>query len=63
MCSAAVMHETLRLHPTAPQRGVTAKEDTTIGNGKYAIQNGWSVVLSVYNIHRDPAVWGEDVSP
>ena len=57
----AVMRESLRLGPTAPARGVTAAEDTVIG-GKYAIKKGTLVIVNTYPMHRDPKVWGEDVS-
>lgn len=39
----AVLRESLRLQPTAPSFGITAKEDTTIG-GKYAIKAGVPIV-------------------
>ena len=55
------MRESLRLGPTAPARGVTAAEDTVIG-GKYAIKKGTLVIVNTYPMHRDPKVWGEDVS-
>jgi cytochrome P450/NADPH-cytochrome P450 reductase len=39
----AVLREALRLQPTAPSVGMTAKEDTTIG-GKYAVKAGVPLV-------------------
>lgn len=39
----AVLRESLRLQPTAPSFGITAKEDTTIG-GKYAVKAGVPIV-------------------
>jgi cytochrome P450/NADPH-cytochrome P450 reductase len=39
----AVLRESLRLQPTAPAVGLTAKEDTTIG-GKYPIKAGVPIV-------------------
>lgn len=59
---AAVMRETLRLAPTAAMRSVAALEDTTLGNGMYAIQKDQIVALNIYMVHRDPKIWGEDVS-
>ncbi|KAJ7740466.1 fatty acid hydroxylase [Mycena maculata] len=56
----AVMREALRLAPTAPMRSTTSLEDTTIGGGKYAIKKGAGIAISVWSMHRDPAVWGED---
>ncbi|KAJ7501738.1 fatty acid hydroxylase [Mycena galericulata] len=56
----AVMRESLRLTPTAPKRGVTPLEDTTLGGGKYFVKAGTPIILQVWNMHRDPAVWGED---
>ncbi|KAJ7452215.1 fatty acid hydroxylase [Mycena latifolia] len=55
----AVMHETLRLTPTAAKRGVTPIQDTTLG-GKYFVKAGTPILVQVWNIHRDPLVWGED---
>ncbi|KAJ7234012.1 cytochrome P450 [Mycena haematopus] len=56
----AVMRETLRLTPTAGKRGVTPIEDTTLGGGKYFVKAGTTILLHVWNMHRDPLVWGED---
>ncbi|KAJ7187242.1 fatty acid hydroxylase [Mycena filopes] len=55
----AVMRETLRLTPTAPIRATTPIEDTTVG-GKYHVKKGAPLVLLLFQIHRDPAVWGDD---
>ncbi|KAJ3553744.1 hypothetical protein NM688_g3453 [Phlebia brevispora] len=56
----AIMRETIRLSPTAPMRVVSANEDITIGNGKYFIPKGTSVVINTETSQRDPKVWGED---
>ncbi|KAF7312594.1 Fatty acid hydroxylase [Mycena indigotica] len=56
----AVMRETLRLCPPAPIRSAASLEDTTIGNGKYALKKGSRVVILVWQMHRDPKVWGDD---
>ncbi|KAK1223348.1 hypothetical protein PQX77_013780 [Marasmius sp. AFHP31] len=58
----AVMRETLRLAPTAPARAVTALEDTTLLNGKYFVKAGTPLTILTWNMHRDPAVWGEDAN-
>jgi cytochrome P450/NADPH-cytochrome P450 reductase len=55
------MRETLRLSPTAPKRGITAIEDTTLGGGKYFVKAGTPILLQIWNIHRDPLIWGDDV--
>ncbi|KAK7065087.1 fatty acid hydroxylase [Favolaschia claudopus] len=57
----AVMRETLRLTPTASKRGVTPLQDTTLGGGKYFVKAGTTMLVHVWNMHRDPLVWGEDV--
>lgn len=57
----AVMRESLRLGPTAPIRAVSANEDTTIGNGKYFVRKGTTVVVNTDTAQRDPKVFGEDV--
>ncbi|KAH9932778.1 fatty acid hydroxylase [Epithele typhae] len=55
----AVMRETLRLSPTAPNRTVAPLENTVIG-GKYAVEKDTLLNMNIYTMHRDPAVWGED---
>lgn len=55
----AVLRESLRLSPTAPSIGLTAKQDTLIDN-KYPIKAGDPIVALFPMIHRDPAVYGED---
>lgn len=57
----AVMRETLRLAATAPARSVQPLEDTTLGGGKYAVKTTDVILIQTWPIHRDPAVWGEDV--
>ncbi|KAJ7692444.1 cytochrome P450 [Mycena rosella] len=56
----AVMRETLRLTPTASKRGITPIHDTTLGGGKYFVKAGTPILVQVWNMHRDPLVWGED---
>ncbi|KAH7385832.1 NADPH-cytochrome P450 reductase-like protein [Pyrenochaeta sp. MPI-SDFR-AT-0127] len=55
----AVLRESLRLSPTAPSIGLTAKEDTTIG-GKYPVKAGTAILALFPMVHRDPAAYGED---
>ncbi|KAL0562659.1 hypothetical protein V5O48_019424, partial [Marasmius crinis-equi] len=58
----AVMRETLRLAPTAPARGVTPLQDTTLANGKYFVKAGTPLTILTWTMHRDPAVWGDDAN-
>lgn len=55
------MRETLRLAATAPMRSTTPIADTTLGGGKYAVKKGTAIVIQTWELHRDPAVWGDDV--
>jgi cytochrome P450/NADPH-cytochrome P450 reductase len=55
----AVLRESLRLSPTAPSIGLTAKEDTVIG-GKYPVKAGAPLLALFPMIHRDPIAYGED---
>ena len=60
--TTAVMRETLRLAPSAPVRSVTPLEDSILGGGKYVVEKDIPITCGIYMIHRDPKVWGEDVS-
>jgi cytochrome P450/NADPH-cytochrome P450 reductase len=55
----AVLRESLRLSPTAPVIGLTAKEDTTL-DGKYSVKAGAPISVLLSMLHRDPAAYGED---
>ncbi|TVX93596.1 bifunctional cytochrome P450/NADPH--P450 reductase [Paenibacillus agilis] len=55
-----ILNESLRLWPTAPAFALFAKEDTILA-GKYPMKKGDSVNVLVPIVHRDKAVWGEDV--
>jgi hypothetical protein len=55
------MRETLRLNPSAPGRGCAPWNDVVLG-GKYALKAGTIITVNVYDVHRDPLVWGDDVS-
>ncbi|MCR8842251.1 bifunctional cytochrome P450/NADPH--P450 reductase [Paenibacillus sp. SC116] len=55
-----ILNESLRLWPTAPAFALYAKEDTMLA-GKYPMKKGDSVNVLVPIVHRDKAVWGEDV--
>ncbi|KAL0564092.1 hypothetical protein V5O48_017963 [Marasmius crinis-equi] len=58
----AVMRESLRLAPTASGRAVTALEDTTLANGKYAVKAGTTLSVITWVMQRDLAVWGDDAN-
>jgi cytochrome P450/NADPH-cytochrome P450 reductase len=55
----AVLRESLRLSPTAPSIGLTAKIDTVVG-GKYPVKAGTPLVALFPMLHRDVAAYGED---
>ena len=59
---SAIFRETLRLHPPSPMRLVDSPEDTIIGDGKYLIPSGVSILVHVAVAMKDRKVWGEDVS-
>ena len=60
----ACLRETLRLTPTAPaftlQPRSDLAEDTVILGGKYEVKKGQPIIALLPQIHRDPAVFGED---
>lgn len=60
----ACLRETLRLSPTAPGFAVTPKPDIEepilLGNGKYEVPKGVTLVSWLPVIQRDRAVYGED---
>lgn len=60
----ACLRETLRLTPTAPAFTLSARTDTgndheTLG-GKYPVQKGQPIIAWLPQVHRDPAVYGDD---
>jgi cytochrome P450 / NADPH-cytochrome P450 reductase len=54
-----ILHESLRLWPTAPGFNRTPYEDTVIG-GRYAIPAGTPITVLTPSLHRDQSVWGPD---
>jgi cytochrome P450/NADPH-cytochrome P450 reductase len=56
----AALKETLRLKSTAPGWTVAAKKDEVLA-GKYRVYKGQSILVVLDALHRDPAVWGNDV--
>ncbi|WP_328967064.1 cytochrome P450 [Streptomyces sp. NBC_00239] len=51
----ALVHETLRLYPSAWILPRHAVEDDTLGG--FAVDAGTDIVVSPYLVHRDPALW------
>jgi cytochrome P450/NADPH-cytochrome P450 reductase len=63
----ACLRETLRLRPTAPAFVLQARPDTTedhvyLAGGKYEVKKGQGIVALLSQIHRDPAVYGDDAN-
>ncbi|KGO57871.1 Oxidoreductase FAD/NAD(P)-binding [Penicillium expansum] len=62
----ACLRESLRLRPTAPAFSVgphpekNHEDPISIGNGRYKVDKGDSIVLLLSKAMRDPAVWGPD---
>jgi len=56
-----VLMEALRIWPTAPAFALRANENTTIGNGRYAISRRDTLMVLAPMLHRDTKVWGDDV--
>jgi cytochrome P450/NADPH-cytochrome P450 reductase len=54
-----VLHESLRLWPTAPVIALFSKEDTLLG-GKYKVKKGERISILLPKLHRDKGAWGED---
>ncbi|KAF8720968.1 hypothetical protein HU200_023375 [Digitaria exilis] len=55
----AIVKETMRLHPAGPLLAPRlSREDTSVG-GHYDIPAGTRVLVNVWAIGRDPAVWGD----
>ncbi|CEL62386.1 NADPH-ferrihemoprotein reductase [Rhizoctonia solani AG-1 IB] len=58
----AVLRESLRVTPSITQFSVTPHQDEIIGDGKYLIKKGTTVIVLAGDIGRDPTVWGEDAN-
>ncbi|TGO18951.1 hypothetical protein BPAE_0357g00010 [Botrytis paeoniae] len=62
----ACLRETLRLTPTAPAFTVFPLPDSTespiIIGGKYEVKPGQPILALIPAVHRDPTVYGDDVS-
>ena len=54
-----ILKEALRLWPTAPAFALRPLAETTIG-GKYPIATNDTVMILIPQLHRDPAIWGDD---
>ena len=55
-----ILKETLRIWPTAPAIGLRPLQDTVIGS-RYELKTDDTVMVLLPMLHRDPAVWGDDV--
>lgn len=62
-----VINETLRVNPTVPRNMRTATRDTQLprgggpnGDEPVFVAKGMPIVYSVYELHRQPELWGED---
>ncbi|EFP83988.2 uncharacterized protein PGTG_09701 [Puccinia graminis f. sp. tritici CRL 75-36-700-3] len=55
----AVLHETLRLHPSVPKNAIVALSDDKIPGGP-TIEAGNLIRWSDWQMGRDPSVWGAD---
>jgi cytochrome P450/NADPH-cytochrome P450 reductase len=62
----ASLRETLRLTPSAaalvvePHPTKNHEDPVTLGNGKYSLEKGESIVVLLPKLHRDPEVYGAD---
>ncbi len=54
-----ILKEALRLWPTAPAFALHPYEATTLA-GRYPITKDDVVVVLIPQLHRDPAIWGDD---
>jgi cytochrome P450/NADPH-cytochrome P450 reductase len=54
-----ILKETLRLFPSAPAFSLQPLEDTVLG-GRYPVKKGQPITVITYQLHRDPAVWGDE---
>lgn len=55
-----VIKETLRLYPPAPFIVRQATDDLPLFDG--VIPKGAQFIISLYNTHRNPTIWGESVN-
>lgn len=58
----AILRETLRLQPTAPAIALHANKDVEVLGGGYTVFKDEPIVALLPQIHRDPAVYGEDAN-
>lgn len=55
-----VLHEALRLCPPAATTARTAMRDVEVGG--YRVEAGTMLVVGIYALHRDPALWGHPLT-
>jgi len=53
--TSQVLHEALRLCPPAAATGRTAMRDIEVGG--YRVEAGTMLIVGIYALHRDPALW------
>ena len=61
----AVLKETMRLFPPAPQVARIATEDVNIpraGRADLSIRSGTTVIIAIASVHRDVGIWGPDAN-
>ncbi|KAJ5007892.1 Bifunctional cytochrome P450/NADPH--P450 reductase [Colletotrichum sp. SAR 10_66] len=56
----AVLKETIRLHAPAPGFHLRPLKDGEVLGGKYVVNKEDPIVIVLHQLHRDPAVWGDD---
>lgn len=54
-----VIHESLRLCP--PAAAVSRRVEGDVVVDGYHLDPGWEVMVGIWAMHRDPAIWGPDV--
>ncbi|KAJ4951313.1 hypothetical protein NE237_028145 [Protea cynaroides] len=55
-----VMHEVLRLYPTAPNAQRQARGDIRVGHT--VIPKGTNIWIDIVGLHHDRTIWGDDVN-
>ncbi|KAI8253235.1 Bifunctional cytochrome P450/NADPH--P450 reductase [Colletotrichum sp. SAR 10_77] len=56
----AVLKETIRLHAPAPGFHLRPLKDGEVLGDKYVVNKEDPIVIVLHQLHRDPAVWGDD---
>ncbi|KAL0942749.1 fum6p [Colletotrichum truncatum] len=56
----AILKETIRLQSPAPGFHLRPLKDGEVLGGKYVVNKKDPIVIVLHQLHRDPAVWGDD---